>query len=552
SLCVAALRAQVIEQNCDYEGNQIINLQGNNVDAGLIVNGSFWWDGQSGAYFVPANSDVTALFAGSLWLGAFDEGQNLRTAAQTYGASPNFPGTDFFPGPIDAQTGLTNQQMCEDYNRFWEVRRTEIDAAILDFEDNGLIDGVLHVNILGWPGRNNPYFDELFGFSLPLDQEMAPFFDRDEDQIYDPTKGDYPLIKGADQAIWWVFNDMGNEHLGTPGSVPLGAEVQALAYSYNSTVAAINDATYYDLKIINRGEDWNDLRAGIWLDPDLGCFVDDYLGCSPEDDLAFFYNSDAIDGIGSTCDCAGTPSYCDEIPMVGVKILKGLPDENGNDQGMSAFTYYNNGGANPPPTPGTTDPIDPLDYFLMLEGRWIDGSLPIDPTTGIPSQFAFSGDPSDATTWSMCSQSVLDGDRRVVISSGPSEVDEGTNVELSFAIIWVPDVPHPCPSLAPLLEACQQVEGAVITSTNEALEEPAWFQLLPNPMTADQSVLQMDPRFEIDALQLYQVDGQLLRTYQNVGSELIIERKNLPPGVYFFRAQTSQNEAVLTGKLLIQ
>lgn len=55
---------------------------------------------------------------------------------------------------------------------------------------------------------------------LDVDDYMAPFLDRDNDGIYHPSKGDYPVINPkaeayADQMVSWVLNDYGNNHTAT-------------------------------------------------------------------------------------------------------------------------------------------------------------------------------------------------------------------------------------------------------------------------------------------------------------------------------------------------
>ncbi len=103
-------------------------------------------------------------------------------------------------------------KLCNNFNRFWEVHRTDIDNFIAAFNtNNGSIPLAAIPNaILQWPGKNNPHFND---FQLPANQSLAPFWDNNEDGNYNPLDGDYPVIEAsspcsiADQMIWWVFND---------------------------------------------------------------------------------------------------------------------------------------------------------------------------------------------------------------------------------------------------------------------------------------------------------------------------------------------------------
>src|SRR5690606_23170947 len=103
-----------------------------------------------------------------------------------------------------------------------------------------------------WPARGNQNAVGRNQSPLTLhgNFEYAPFIDVDGNEEYDPLEGDYPDILG-DQFIWWVFNDKGNvkQQSKTEG---IGIEVQASAFAY-STKDFLNDATFYNYRVINRG-----------------------------------------------------------------------------------------------------------------------------------------------------------------------------------------------------------------------------------------------------------------------------------------------------------
>src|SRR5688572_17871876 len=73
----------------------------NNVRTIIFTGGDMWWDlfGAGDSYYgVPGVSArasmVSALFAGSIWIGGLDAGGQLKVAAMTYRQS----GYDFWPG----------------------------------------------------------------------------------------------------------------------------------------------------------------------------------------------------------------------------------------------------------------------------------------------------------------------------------------------------------------------------------------------------------------------------------------------------------------------
>ena len=126
-----------------------IDLDANNVKARLRVGGDLWWDSDDGLYVVPNDgSGTSAIFAGGLWMGGIDPAGNLKLSAQTYGSANG--SASYWPGPLD-DNGDTDSNNCANFDRFWDVRKTDIDAHLADWEDNGVIDNTIPNSILGWP-----------------------------------------------------------------------------------------------------------------------------------------------------------------------------------------------------------------------------------------------------------------------------------------------------------------------------------------------------------------------------------------------------------------
>lgn len=458
-------------EDCDNAVLQIDQAI-NNVRARLTTGGDVWWDGNDGRYVVPkvpaGVPEVSSIFAGAVWLGGLDPAGNLKVAAQTYGrAGGNF---DFFTGPIDPDDGTTEQSVCANWDRFFRVLGTEIDEHLRNFQkaqsEGAPYDpALIPKNVRGWPARGNEYFFDVHGFELPnTSQGLAGFFDENGDGNYQPEEGDYPVIeiRGCDapqypdEMIFWIYNDAGNIHAESQGD-PIQMEVQVQAFSY-ATNDQINDMTFQRYKLINRAiESIDSMHFAMWVDADLGCYTDDYVGCDTLRSLAYIYNEDAIDGTtGCACD-AGVNTYCDEVPIVGVDYFRGPLDEFGEELGMSSFTYFNNGGVQPAPPPGTTDPNNAQEFFNYLTGSWRDGN----PFTygddayqdGELIRYAFTEAPDDQNGWSMCTAGLPPGDRRTVQASGPFRLDPGAVNELIIGVVWIADQNYPCPSIRKLQEA---------------------------------------------------------------------------------------------------
>lgn len=465
------VKARSFVENCDNALAQT-DMDINNVRARLTTGGDVWWDSNDGVYVVPKNAPgqppVSSIFAGAVWLGGVDPAGNLKVAAQTYGR--NSGDFDYWPGPLNPETGKTTQEDCARWDKFFTVTGESIEAHLRNWElakANGesYDPDDIPIDVKGWPARGNEFFFDVHQFELPnTSQGLAGFWDQDGDGLYNPELGDFPVIeiRGCldkpqfpDEMTFWIYNDAGNIHAQSQGD-PIQMEVQVQAFAY-ATNDEINDMTFQRYKLINRAvESIDSTFFAMWVDPDLGCFTDDYIGCDTSRSLAYVYNEDALDG-QTGCACpGGVNTYCDEIPILGVDYFRGPLDEEGNEIGMSSFTYYNNAGVGSPQQ-GTTDPENALEYYYYLSGRWKDGS----PFTfgddayrdGMPIEYAFTEAPDDPDGWSMCTAGLPFGDRRTIQASGPFRLDPGAVNELIVGAVWVADQSYPCPSLTKLLEA---------------------------------------------------------------------------------------------------
>jgi len=463
---------------CDNAVAQI-DQEINNVRARLTTGGDVWWDGDDGRYVVPKPPpgvpEVSSIFAGAVWLGGLDPGGNLKVAAQTYGRSGgNF---DFWPGPLTpydpadpTSSGLTSQDTCARWDRFFVVKGENIGLHLKNFRDAQIAGvaydpGLIPSDVKAWPGRGNPFFFEEVGFELPnTSQGLAGFWDEDGDGSYNPEFGDYPVIeiRGCvapqypDEMTFWIYNDNGNVHAESQGSTPIKMEIQVQAFAYR-TNDEINNMTFQRYKLINRAtEDIKETYFAMWADPDLGCYTDDYIGCDTTRSLAYVYNVDALDGTnGCSCD-QGVNTYCEDVPILGLDYFRGPRDEFDQEIGMSSFTYSNNASSTPTPPPGTTDAGSAQEYYYYLTGRWRDGS----PFTyggdayqdGVATRYAFPDAPN-SNGWSMCKEALPVGDRRTIQASGPFTLLPGAVNELIVGMVWVADQIYPCPSIRKLQEA---------------------------------------------------------------------------------------------------
>jgi hypothetical protein len=448
----------------------------NNVRTTIMINGDFWWDAiaQDGPqYEIPKGGGAHSLFSGALWIGGVDASGQLKVAAQTYRQD----GSDFWPGPLDMTSASVDPGECTAYDRHWKITQAEVQ----DFYNNWNAPGYIIPEVIkNWPGNGdyrssqdipnliNPNFTHF----------LAPYVDADNDGNYDPGNGDYPAFRlfsnqpcsndllFGDQAIWWVFNDVGNIHTET-GGIPIGLEVQAQAFAY-TTNNEINNMTFYQYKITNRSSASIDTSCyfGVFVDADLGKYDDDYVGCDVPRGLGYCYNGDAED--------EGPTGYGFNPPAVGIDYFQGpkadLNDGVDNDRDcsvdepgeliiMSKFVYYNND--------FTTwgNPTSATEYYQYLKGIWKNGQLMTyggdghgtgAGATTVLCNFMFPGDSDHNLEWGTggnCNNNVSNpaspqadwdeyiagnvaADRRFLQSAGPFTLKPGAVNYITIGAVW--------------------------------------------------------------------------------------------------------------------
>jgi len=426
-------------------GHAELNI--NEVRARLHNNGDNFWDGIGSAkYEVPKNTcGQSALFSQGLWLGGLDQTNKLHMAAQTYRQS----GSDFWPGPLDTITCMSDSVSSAQFNHIWVLERATINDFITNFSNGNVANGTWQIphDMLTWPGNGTGSFY----------QYLAPFVDVDLNGFYDPYSGDYPDIKG-DQMAWWVMNDSLYPH-GETGGAAFGVQIQVSAYAYNCPWVAdsektINYTTFYSYKIINMSiADYHDVYLGLFTDVDLGNYSDDFVGCDVDHDFAYGYNGDLKD--------EGSQGYGLNPPVISVALLggpyadmadavdnnhNGIIDEPFEKCMLNHFMYYDNDFTN------FGNPVQQYDYYRYMQSIWknaVHATYGANGHTGSDScnyMFPGSSDPSGYGTngvpqspWDEYSAGNTPSDRRFVMSSGPFSFSSGEITYLDFAIVYTRD-----------------------------------------------------------------------------------------------------------------
>ncbi len=567
------------QSDCEA-GTSLSSISTDNTTAFLPID-NLWIDNGDSGYLIKNSNglEASSMLAGGIWMGAFDANQNLKLSATTYGSSTGNP--DYWPGPIDPITGQTIVDNCINWDRHFITHAEDIDALRADFEDGSINDPIPN-SLLAWPAKGNPHFKMIHGFKLPTNaQELAPFWDQNADGIYNPEDGDYPVLMNttsenephyADEMIFWIYNDVGN-YSTISWAAPLHFEVHMMAYSYENSMVQVSNTTFYDMKVINRAyEERDEAYISLWMDPDLGCYDDDYVGCLPEENVMFVYNADAKDG-DEECTCVGArPTFCESIPLMGVKFLR-TPTEGYNfdmngelvltppneipdslvELQLSSFIVQNRDTLINP-FPGIGSPYNAIQHYSLMNGQFIDGSSPL--YNGEEVKYMYPGNPALDEEWSMCSAASPAGDQATLMNFGPLRFGQGEAHQMTFCVTHVENVDYPCPNTDVLLEAFNEIESFYtenITSNNiEQVAEQIHLTAAPNPMT-DYTIISLDKNAneKIKSVNLLSNAGQLIRQIQSTNEhEIRITRDDLQEGIYFYQILTNTDQ-IYSGKLLI-
>jgi|GEM_PF-2044966 len=407
-------------------------LNSNNIRASFFPRGNKFNNGHGSPGFLvpfPSQERLSTIYSSSIWIGGFDVFDNYNVAAETYQPGGKI---DFSVGPLNS-IGLPYDSICSHYDQAWSVYYEDIQAHRMDFIVDFKIDDTIP-SIFGWPGRGNKFFKKYYGFELPDDNfGLAPFFDWNGNNIYEPENGDYPCIKNytggdpviPDQILWMVFNDVDSFDT-TFTAQPLRFEIQLTAFAFHcQDNEVLNNTIFNSYKILDRAlHPLDSVFFGIFNDYDLGCGGDDFIGCDSSRNTEFVYNSDSVDGdLMNPIDCTSEGALYPGIPPV--QSMTYL------NHSMHSFIQYDMGSG------------IPLEKYRLLNGVWGDGSIMRPEGDGhninstlAPTTYLFSGDPRDTTSWAAINALDYGFDQRNVSSVSLGRMDPGAVKEIQTAYIY--------------------------------------------------------------------------------------------------------------------
>lgn len=510
----------------------------NEMDALFASDGILFYDyDNTDAHLIfpnpaPGEPDVSTIFVAGLWMGGIDDGGLLHVAAQTYRQS----GNDFWPGPIATDYDYPGYD--EKYDDVWVCDKATIDNHISNWNTIGYI---VPESIIDWPGNGDPANGEA--------EILAPFFDYNNNMIYDPENGDYPIIRG-DQAAFFIFNDDAEIHMESGGE-KFGLEIHAMAYAFDAPAdSALDQSIFLNYSIINKStNNYSDFIIGMFTNFDIGAYDDDYLGCDTTLNMFYGYNGDLIDGPTS-------PNYGMHCPAQGIMFL---------NQPLYAYKYIRNNFE----VTGLPESVD--DYYEYISGFWKDGSSQTYGGNGygglVNTKYVYPGNIWDDASWSESGTPAYD--KQSLGSAGPNTLNMGDTicVDMAFPAAIAYDTLfldslglgyYPWYAVSKLKERAASIQDFYNTTYSDCsivyLRNPDFIEgveqeqllaakIYPNPTN---TVINIEMRYQIPgvkSIEIWNAFGQKILATDLFDTDVAqIKVNEFPVGLYFIQINSPTGE----------
>ena len=440
-------------------------LNGENQSPGISVlniNNIAYWIGKDGAYTTAGSPNGTMadypIFTGGfiysdgmLWgakVKGDGQGDEVRVGGSTYyhGLKAGRIITDSEGNVLGSDDPVNNH--------VWRVRKDYASADLTVDAANYYAVGTGDVTAAQIAVVKNQYEYDWYNWPAAWG---APYHDVNGDGSYDPDV-DVPGYPGADQTMWTVANDVplivdaagdsigySNTAPSLYGADPIGIELQITLWGYafgasdplGNNIFKQAKMKYMGLPDTPDGAMLDSLYFTQWSDPDLGTYTDDYVGCDIDLSFGYVYNGNRLDGVFNGI-------FNLPVPAGGYDFLQGPPDNMDIDEdgdtteflGMTSFTYFGAGSAIS--DPDLSSYSGSLQFFNLMEGFLPRPEYPqqipfTDPSTGLETKYALSGDPTSGSGW-IDGVQLPPGDRRMVMASGPFRLNLGEEADVVFGI----------------------------------------------------------------------------------------------------------------------
>ncbi len=505
-------------------------LEHNNTRATLSTNGTFFFDPvtNEAGYEVPKDSGIKAVYSMRFHYAAKTQQDSILLCLG--GLTPQ--GTDVQAGPYRTTHSYDSTYTNMHDGVYWEICQEEIDTYRIWWEacngqnadpndcvnvttpSNAILD-----KIYSWPVHGNTLNGENYF--------QAPYFDHPESSngVYDPSNGDYPLIKGC-CATYFVQND--DVTHSNSGTAPIGIETHYMFYHFKNW-GTLNNVTFAEVKIRNLSSvDYQDFNYGVYLDMDLGNPFDDYFGSDSTLSMLFSYNADNLDE-----DNAPALGYGVDPPAFGLASL---------DQAATTALI-----------PMVTN--TPVEVWNQMNGIYPNGTAIVNPQ-GDTTKFLFNGNPHFMSSWSEENLGSVPSDRRGLLTTQHGPFMAGDEIVQTYAFVYsrtgnrLENVDQLYADVAEVHAfydtiANAHCEDGILTVEKLTLND---FVVAPNPASATVTIF-ADAEMNFD-LQVFDASGkQVSEAVSSKFGELTFDVSAIENGVYLL-VLTSDDQQ-LTKRLVV-
>jgi len=563
------LAAASIIQSQSLAPAQSIFMQGNNINTVFRTDGIFNLDKitfttQSAGLIWPvsASDRLTSVFSNGIWIGAkTGPTRELRLSASTYTSH-------YSPGNIPIIGQVPSSSVCNDPSwRAYSVKLT----------DPTLVNGGTRMKTAG--GRQYTFnYDSWAAWPV---QKGAPYTEVNGIPGYQPAwDGDRPGIGNGmtarpDEMIFMVFMDYTNcsdsvhrSELSLPGgTLPLGVEIQQLAFSFNCP--PLQNMYFMKFRIINKSSlQWDSTYFTIHNEPDIGDPTDDSNGCDTLRNIAFAYNQDNDDN----------SYYGINPPSVGYRLLQTPIYSTGNNNDTLKLPYDTLTGYKMRGMTGfkqfarnlnecTRDPDYAVHAYNFMRGKNGCGEDFINWYNGAVTTYQFSGNACSRTGW----YDSVGGEYRTIANSGPFTMNSGDTQIVVLSYMITRDGGNNFQNVCALQSISDSALKYYYNDFRTCIpigiqpisaEIPTKFELFqnyPNPFNPTTKIRFQIPAFvettrRVVSLRIYDVLGKEIAVLVNENLkpgayEIDWNAENLPSGVYFYSLIT--NEFTQTKKMVI-
>ncbi len=516
----------------------------NNIEASITSNGSLFQDSASyGLFTINDANNTIAIHNASLWVAAYSGETSYTAAQQFYMAGNSFNNsTDYRFGPMADDYSQAGFQ--QKYNRVWKLSKQEIDLHKSNFNSSSY---TMPADLAEWPAHGDSTNGEA--------AQLAPFEDLNGNSIYEPTLGEYPLIKG-DQCLFVMFNESDrNKPLSDQSEI--GLEFHLMAYAFDATTQpTLRNGLFFHYQIFNRSmRNYDSLQLAYWNDADLGAPFDDVLGSDSVLGMAYVYNGSPVDGISY--------GFGDFPPAIGARFL--------NKHASGSQYIINPGGLSNFDPAALTAPNSKPQFEHILNNRWLDGSkIRVENPSGIGSQQ--NGDGWDtaqssmnpATKWAYNDQvnwyypSLKSADIRQLLHHPSFALNAGDSYCIDLLVSYARDSVLTDPySSVTKLKAEQNVMdqyfqtlnfncGGSLVGIDAFSTQSSKLDFYPNPVRDVLNIDGLDSE-NVSTMEVADYSGRVIFKRELVNSSNKVDLRHLKPGIYILSLKRD-NKALLAYK----